>query len=168
MPLAYLTVSSNASARPVLVFSISSFSNIHVRLNFTVCIQCLQGPAGMPGNNGVPGSPATPGRDGRDGRDGGKGEVGTRGPAGDKGDKGDTSVSGNTARNWKQCVWKAEDNKDIGLIKVSIFKFPFTGEKGMSVHVLILSIPSVCQLVVCQFVHLCTHQSVDFPVSPSP
>ena len=124
----------------------------------------------MPGNNGVPGNPGTSGRDGRDGRDGGKGEKGevaTRGPAGNKGDKGDTSVPWNAARNWKQCVWKAQDNKDIGLIKVSIFRFPFTGEKGMSVYVLILSFPSVCQLVVCQSVRLCTRQSVGFHVSPS-
>ena len=110
----------------------------------------------MPGNNGVPGSPGTPGRDGRDGRDSGKGEkgeVGTRGPAGDKGDKGDTSVPVNAARNWKQCVWKAKDDKDIGLIKVSIFRFPFTGEKGMSVHAFIFYSLSVCRLI-CSFVYL--------------
>ena len=121
----------------------------------------------MPGNNGVPGSPGTPGRDGRDGGKGEKGDVAKRGPAGDKGDKGDTSPPGNAVRNWKQCVWKARDSKDIGLIKVSIFRFPFTGEKGMSVRVLILSFPSVGQLVVCQSVRLCTRQSVGFPVSPS-
>ena len=107
----------------------------------------------MPGNNGVPGSPGTPGRDGRDGRDSGKGEkgeVGTRGPAGDK---GDTSVPANAARNWKQCVWKARDDKDIGLIKVSIFRFPFTGEKGMSVHAFIFYSLSFCRLI-CSFVYL--------------
>ena len=123
----------------------------------------------MPGNNGVPGSPGTPGRDGRDGRDSGKGEkgeVGTRGPAGDK---GDTSVPVNTARNWKHCVWKAEDDKDIGLIKVSIFRFPFTGEKGMSVHAFIFYSLSFCRtyLFVCLSFHLCTCYSVTFPVSLS-
>ena len=119
----------------------------------------------MPGNNGVPGSPGTPGRDGRDGGKGEKGEVSTRGPAGDKGDKGDTM-------NWKQCVWKVDDGKDIGLIKVSIFRFPFTGEKNMSVHASISSRLSTCRLSIfssvypsirrfsCQFVsvvdNLCT------------
>ena len=45
---------------------------------------------------------------------------GSRGPTGEKGEPGDR---GNdyvdlVKSNWKQCVWKREDDKDSGLIQV--------------------------------------------------
>ena len=45
---------------------------------------------------------------------------GSRGPAGEKGEPG---VRGNdyvdlVKSNWKQCVWKRNDDKDSGLIQV--------------------------------------------------
>ncbi len=76
---------------------------------------CLQGPSGIPGRNGYNGLP------GRDGRDGGKGDKGVAGPPGSRGVKGDAGQNGADAdhRNWKQCAWRGEDSRDIGLIKVS-------------------------------------------------
>ena len=67
----------------------------------------------MNGHNGLPG---------RDGRDGAKGEKGVAGPPGPRGIKEEPGPVGKVAaeqRNWKQCAWKKEDGKDIGLIKVS-------------------------------------------------
>ncbi len=65
----------------------------------------------MNGQNGLPG---------RDGRDGAKGEMGVAGSPGPHGVKGDTGQNGTDAdvRNWKQCAWRSEDSRDIGLIKV--------------------------------------------------
>ena len=42
------------------------------------------------------------------------------GPQGPRGEKGDEGINGTDAdhRKWKQCVWKSEDNRDIGLVKV--------------------------------------------------
>ena len=42
------------------------------------------------------------------------------GPQGPRGEKGDAGINGTDAdhRNWKQCVWKSEDSRDIGLPKV--------------------------------------------------
>ena len=44
------------------------------------------------------------------------------GPTGSRGHKGEEGENGADAdhRNWKQCAWRSEDERDIGLIKVSI------------------------------------------------
>ena len=44
------------------------------------------------------------------------------GPTGSRGHKGEEGKNGADAdhRNWKQCAWRSEDGRDIGLIKVSI------------------------------------------------
>ncbi|XP_078371439.1 collagen triple helix repeat-containing protein 1-like isoform X1 [Oculina patagonica] len=78
---------------------------------------CLQGPSGIPGRNGYNGLP------GRDGRDGAKGDKGVAGPPGSRGVKGDAGQNGADAdhRNWKQCAWRSEDSRDIGLIKDCVF-----------------------------------------------
>ena len=78
---------------------------------------CLQGSPGLPGRNGVNGHNGLPGRDGRDGA---KGEQGVAGSPGARGVKGESGPSGNDTdhRNWKQCVWRSADSRDIGLIKV--------------------------------------------------
>ena len=70
----------------------------------------------MNGHNGLPG---------RDGRDGAKGEKGVAGPPGPRGIKEEPGPVGKVAaeqRNWKQCAWKKEESKDIGLIKVSTWE----------------------------------------------
>ena len=70
----------------------------------------------MNGHNGLPG---------RDGRDGAKGEKGVAGPPGPRGIKEEAGPVGKVAaeqRNWKQCAWKKEESKDIGLIKVSTWE----------------------------------------------
>ena len=70
---------------------------------------------GIPGRNGYNGLP------GRDGRDGAKGDKGVAGPIGSRGVKGEVGQNGADAdhRNWKQCAWKLDDDRDGGLIKVS-------------------------------------------------
>ena len=98
---------------------------------------CPQGASGLPGRNGVNGHNGLPGRDGRDGAKGEKGLSGPSGPRGFKGEAGEKGVAGPPGprgikgeagpvgkvaaeqRNWKQCAWKKQENKDIGLIKVS-------------------------------------------------
>ncbi|KAJ7326113.1 hypothetical protein OS493_027964 [Desmophyllum pertusum] len=67
--------------------------------------------AGPPGSNGINGYNGLPGRDGRDGAKGDKG-VAVKGEVGPKGADADH-------KNWRQCAWKGEDNRDNGLIKVS-------------------------------------------------
>ena len=70
----------------------------------------------MNGHNGLPG---------RDGRDGAKGEKGLSGPSGPRSFKGEAGPVGKIAaeqRNWKQCAWKKEESKDIGLIKVTAWE----------------------------------------------
>ena len=44
------------------------------------------------------------------------------GSTGSRGQKGDAGKSGAYAdhRKWKQCAWRSEDGRDIGLIKVFI------------------------------------------------
>ena len=71
---------------------------------------------GIPGRNGYNGLP------GRDGRDGAKGDKGVAGPIGSRGVKGEVGQNGADAdhRNWKQCVWRSEDRRDGGLVKVSV------------------------------------------------
>ena len=78
---------------------------------------CLQGSPGLSGQNGVNGHNGLPGRDGRDGA---KGEQGVAGSPGPRGVKGESGPSGKDTdhRNWKQCVWRSEDSRDIALIKV--------------------------------------------------
>ena len=76
---------------------------------------CLQGSPGLPGRNGVNGHNGLPGRDGRDGAKGEKGVAGFPGP---RGVKGEAEPSGKDTGNWKQCVWRSQDFRDIGLIKV--------------------------------------------------
>ena len=101
---------------------------------------CPQGASGLPGRNGVNGHNGLPGRDGRDGAKGEKGLSGPSGPRGFKGEAGEKGVAGPPGprgikgeagpvgkvaaeqRNWKQCAWKKEDGKDIGLIKVSAWE----------------------------------------------
>ncbi|XP_068674460.1 collagen triple helix repeat-containing protein 1-like [Montipora foliosa] len=82
--------------------------------------KCPNGPPGLPGRNGVNGHNGLPGRDGRDGA---KGEKGVAGPSGQPGLKGEAGTSGKDAdhRNWKQCVWRSADGRDIGLIKDCLF-----------------------------------------------
>lgn len=78
---------------------------------------CLQGPPGLPGHNGYNGAP------GLNGRDGAKGEKGVAGKPGPRGAKGDVGPKGSDTdhRSWKQCVWRASDSRDVGLIKDCIF-----------------------------------------------
>lgn len=59
---------------------------------------------------GIPGSPGLPGPYGRDGAKGEKGERGTKGGKGE--------VGAQTPSNWKQCVWKKDDDRDHGLLQV--------------------------------------------------
>ncbi|XP_027060115.1 collagen triple helix repeat-containing protein 1-like [Pocillopora damicornis] len=78
---------------------------------------CLRGPPGFPGHNGYNGVP------GLNGRDGAKGEKGVAGKPGPRGAKGDVGPKGSDTdyRSWKQCVWRAADSRDVGLIKECIF-----------------------------------------------
>ena len=80
---------------------------------------CLQGSPGLPGVPGRNGHNGLPGRDGRDGAKGDKGVIGSTGSRGQKGDAGKNGADADH-RNWKQCAWKSEDGRDIGLIKVGI------------------------------------------------
>ncbi|XP_065826906.1 uncharacterized protein [Oscarella lobularis] len=76
--------------------------------------QCSSG-AGIPG---IPGHHGLPGRDGRDGIDGTNGKPGEKGEKGDGGAKGDVGLPGpGKLNNWKHCVWFAESDLDVGLIK---------------------------------------------------
>ena len=54
------------------------------------------------------------------GEAGKKGVVGPRGPRGIKGEAGPVGKVAAEQRNWKQCAWKKQENKDIGLIKVRV------------------------------------------------
>ena len=56
-----------------------------------------------------------------------KGEPGVQGPTGQKGQRGEKGESGNAGpsqvsshMNWKECTWKREDYKDLGVIQVII------------------------------------------------
>ena len=89
------------------------FLNICITYNSSTC---LQGSPGLPGRNGVNGHNGSPGRDGREGANGEKGVAGTPGSLGAKGEMG-ASGTDTDHRNWKQCAWKSNDDRDIGLIK---------------------------------------------------
>ncbi|XP_015753806.1 PREDICTED: collagen triple helix repeat-containing protein 1-like [Acropora digitifera] len=78
---------------------------------------CPYGSPGIPGRNGVNGRNGLPGRDGRDGA---KGERGVVGPPGRKGEVGQNGKD-TYPKNWKQCVWRSEDSRDVGLIKDCLF-----------------------------------------------
>jgi len=69
------------------------------------------GSSGGKGENGMTGPP---------GPRGGKGEKGMTGNPGPRGVKGEMGPHGTDAdhRNWKQCVWKKNDGRDIGLLQV--------------------------------------------------
>lgn len=90
--------------------------------------QGASGPAGPPGNKGEegargkqgpPGLKGPQGPSGPSGSPGSKGDVGARGSQGSPGIQGPPGSSG---RNWKQCAFKKEDFRDIGLIKECVFK----------------------------------------------
>ena len=69
------------------------------------------------GEKGVAGPPGPRGFKGEAGK---KGVVGPRGPRGIKGEAGPVGKVAAEQRNWKQCAWKKQENKDIGLIKVRV------------------------------------------------
>ena len=85
-----------------------------------------KGDQGSPGKTGPQGPPGTPGINGKNGI---KGELGVQGPPGLKGQRGESGTSGipgtlgvMSYKNWKECAWKnLDDDKDHGLIKVSLF-----------------------------------------------
>ena len=68
-----------------------------------------QGPPGLQGNMGSQGEPGVQGPTGQKGQRGEKGESGNAGPS---------QVSSHM--NWKECTWKREDYKDLGVIQVII------------------------------------------------
>ena len=74
----------------------------------------VAGPAGSSGAKGENGMTGPPGPHG------GKGEKGMTGNSGPRGVKGEMGPNGTDAdhRNWKQCVWKKNDGRDIGLFQV--------------------------------------------------
>ena len=117
---------------------------------------CLQGSPGLPGRNGYNGV------QGRDGRDGAKGDKGVAGPPGSRGVKGDAGQNGADAdhRNWKQCAWRSEDGRDIGLIKVSfIFRKNVTNLCHTWLH-LRLNFPSL-EIYLGILVFFLSKQTVD-------
>ena len=63
----------------------------------------VKGPRGIPGTRGLKGNP---------------GIKGVKGEQGSKGEKGEIVNSAVSQTNWKQCVWKNEDGRDSGKIKV--------------------------------------------------
>ena len=77
-----------------------------------------QGPLGK---NGTPGMMRIKGDKGDEGSRGSSGPPGIRGVKGEQGSKGKKGEIVNSAvsqTNWKQCVWKNEDGRDSGKIKV--------------------------------------------------
>ncbi|KAL9951328.1 hypothetical protein ACROYT_G043972 [Oculina patagonica] len=83
--------------------------------------QGSQGTMGPKGERGIEGPRGKNGPPGMMGIKGARGLVGDQGIKGDKGEKGESLTSPSSAvpqTNWKQCVWKSEDGKDSGKIKV--------------------------------------------------
>ena len=74
------------------------------------------------------GPPGPRGFKGEVGRDGARGEKGVAGAPGSRGSKGETGAS-TVQRNWKQCAWKKQDGRDIGLLKVSLVFIKGLGNK---------------------------------------
>ena len=80
------------------------------------------GPRGTKGEAGEKGKAGPRGPRGFKGEAGEKGVAGSPGPRGFKGEEGPVGKVAVEKRNWKQCAWKKEENKDIGLIKVSAWE----------------------------------------------
>ena len=80
------------------------------------------GPRGFKGEAGETGVAGPPGPRAVKGEAGEKGVAGPPGPRGIKGEAGPVGKVAAEQRNWKQCAWKKEDGKDIGLIKVSAWE----------------------------------------------
>ena len=93
----------------------------------------VKGPRGMTGTRGLKGNPGSLGKNGAPGMMGIKGDKGhegsrgsdgppgikgVKGEQGSKGEKGEIVNSAVSQTNWKQCVWKNEDGRDSGKIKV--------------------------------------------------
>ena len=76
----------------------------------------MAGPAGSSGAKGENGMRGHPGPKG------GKGEKGMTGNPGPRGVKGEMGPNRTDAgyRNWKQCAWKKDNARDIGLIQACI------------------------------------------------
>ena len=81
----------------------------------------MNGQNGLPGPNGRYGAKGDKGVVGPAGPRGEKGEIGLSGSPGSRGAKGEVGPKGSDTdhRNWKQCAWKKEDSRDIGLLKVN-------------------------------------------------
>ena len=77
---------------------------------------------GIKGQQGVAGPPGPRGFKGEVGKDGTKGDKGVAGSPGPRGGKGETGASGKDTvqKNWKQCVWRKSDGRNVGLIMVSL------------------------------------------------
>ena len=58
------------------------------------------------------------GDEGSCGSSGPPGTKGVKGEQGSKGEKGEIVNSAVSQTNWKQCVWKNDDSRDSGEIKV--------------------------------------------------
>ena len=80
------------------------------------------GPRGFKGEAGMKGVAGPPGPSGFKGEAGEKGVSGPPGPRGIKGEEGTVRKVAAEQRNWKQYAWKKEDNRDIGLIKVTAWE----------------------------------------------
>ena len=77
-----------------------------------------QGPLGKNGTPGMMGIKGDKGDEGSRGSSGPPGIRGVKGEQGSKGKKGEIVNSAVSQTNWKQCVWKNEDGRDSGKIKV--------------------------------------------------
>ena len=80
------------------------------------CITRLNGSTGVMGIKGDKGHKGSRGSSGPPGIKGVKGEQGS------KGEKGEIVNSAVSQTNWKQCVWKNDNDRDSGKIKVQ--KYP--------------------------------------------
>ena len=80
------------------------------------------GPRAIKGEAGEKGVAGPPGSRGFKGEAGEKGVAGPSGPRGFKGEAGPVGKVAAEQRNWKQCAWKKDDGRDIGLIKVSAWE----------------------------------------------
>ena len=70
----------------------------------------MKGVAGLPGPRGFKGEASE------------KGVAGPPGPRGIKGEAGPVGKVATEQRNWKQCAWKNQNGKNVGLIKVSAWE----------------------------------------------
>ena len=76
---------------------------------------------GSHGKNGAPGMRGIKrdkGHEGSRGSSGPPGIKGVKGEQGSKGEKGEIVNKAVSQTNWKQCVWKNDDGRDSGKIKV--------------------------------------------------